>query len=140
MAEVLENLTADERAVLEICSQQGCVAEIGRWEAPVLSLERKGYLAGPQFNKGLTDAGRRAAQAMAADEDRQVGKMYEAAQRVAVAQQEIAQLVEQAAALMATAAIKTHEVRGDSAGFALQQWTKQMVQEAQNRLREAGHA
>lgn len=56
--QVIEPLTADEKVVLEICCEGGVIAEIGRWEEPVLSLVAKGYLAGGKFNWTITEAGR----------------------------------------------------------------------------------
>jgi len=110
--------------------------EIARWEKPILSLERKGYLAGPKFNKSITAAGRAAVEAQEAEHDRQLGKMIETASKIAQAQQEIAHVVEQAAALMAYAALRTAEVRGDSAENALSKWTAIMMEEAKTTIRE----
>lgn len=136
MSEIVESFTGDEKTVLEICNSGEVIAEIGRWEKPVKDLERRGYLAGPAFNKYITDAGRAAFQGAEREYDRQLGKAIEAGGRIAAAQQEVASLVEQAAALMATAALKTHEIRGDAPEVALDLWIDQMKQEALNRIRE----
>lgn len=56
--QVIEPLTDDEKVVLEICCEGGVIAEIGRWEEPVLSLVKKGYLTGEKFNHTITEAGR----------------------------------------------------------------------------------
>lgn len=136
MADVVEALTVDERAVLEIAASGVPMMEIGRWEKSVLSLERKGYLAGPKFNKSITDAGQAAFEAQEAETGRRLGEYAQVAKRIADVQQEVAQIVAQAAALMAHAAVKTHEIRGDGLDFALEQWTKQMVEEARIMMQE----
>lgn len=66
--QVIEPLTDDEITILEICCEGGVIAEIGRWEEPVLSLHKKGYLEGWQFNYTITEAGRAAFMSTAAGE------------------------------------------------------------------------
>lgn len=137
---VTEALTSDERSVLEIAASGEPIAEIGRWEKPVLALEKRGYLEGPKFNKCITAAGEAAYRAQEAANDAQIGRYIETVSRVATAQQEIAQLVEQAAALLATAALKTQEVRGDAAETALINWNSIAMTEARNLIREKQRA
>lgn len=136
MSDVIEALSGDERAILEIAAAGGPVAEVGRWEGPVLALERRGYLEGDQFNKYLTAAGRAAYDAQEKANDAAIGRYIETASRVATAQQEIAQVVEQAAALMATAALRTHAVRGDEPEISLLAWNQLMLEEARTLIRE----
>lgn len=138
--EVTEALSGDERTILEIAAGGGPVAAIGRWEKPALALERRGYLEGDNFNLYLTEAGRAAFDAAEKENDRAIGRYIETASRVTNAQQEIAQLVEQAAALMATAALRTAEVRDVDARSALANWITVMTPEAMSLIREKQRA
>ncbi len=65
--QIIEPLTQDEITVLEICCEGAVIAEIGRWEEPVLSLVKKGYLAGQKFNYTITETGRGAFMSTVAD-------------------------------------------------------------------------
>ena len=71
------NLSDDEFTVLMIANQGEAMIPIGRWKAPVESLVERGFLrrlGSPQdpsggFNNVITDAGRRACQARAQDDE-----------------------------------------------------------------------
>lgn len=74
-AEIIEPLSQDEMAVLEIAAQGQAMIQMsaGRWTKPIASLRKRGFLDGPdQFNLFITEEGRKA---LEANEDAEWGEI-----------------------------------------------------------------
>ncbi len=138
MSDVQAPLTDDEAAVLQIAVNQGvAMIAMGRWEKPVRSLIKRGFLndaSGDGFNCFITDAGKAAFEGQEAEDDRQLGKAIDRARDVQMAQQNLQQLAEQAAAVLSHMAMVSSGVTGDSRHLAADKWGKVVIARAKELL------
>ena len=138
MTNIESPLTDDEAAVLDIASRTGTIGAIGRWEGPVKSLVRRGFLkdwSGDFFNCRITDAGKAAMFGMEAEEDRALGMVIDAMREMAVAQKSIHEMAEQCAQVLVKIAEASAKATGDSQSFAAEQWSKVILDRAKESLR-----
>lgn len=116
-------LTPEERAVLEICANNGVIADIGeysKWHDPINSLLRRGFLQRhDQFNNSITPAGRAAYEEHGDDDIREIIHASNAINgRQAAASAVIAQIAEN----MAKLARVTSALTGDEPKVAAKKW------------------
>jgi len=132
--EVIEALTSDERTILEIASHGEAMIETGRWHDPIMSLVKKGYMEGPQFNRYITDAGMKAIGAHAAEKEAAEDAMYreiEAKMRKqAIAQKTITEKLKDVPALLAEVAKISAEATGKTPSVDLDQWVREIARQA----------
>jgi hypothetical protein len=137
--EVTEALTADERTILEIASFGEFMIETGRWHDPIMSLVKKGYMEGPQFNRYITEAGRKAFGAHAAEKEAAEDAMYRdlevSLRKQAVAQKTITEKLKGIPELFAEVARISSEATGKAASYDLDQWARQVIDQAKAILR-----
>lgn len=138
MSDVQAPLTNDEAAVLQIAAQGMPMIGIGRWEVPVASLLKRGFLtdlSGDTFNCVITDAGRAAMGAQEADDDRALGKVVDRMRDMAIAQKSIQEMVEQCAQVLVKIAEASAVVTGDTKIDASDNWAKVIRNRARELLR-----
>lgn len=138
MTDIQSPMTDDEAAVLQIAAQGMPMIGIGRWEVPVASLLKRGFLedlSGDTFNCVITDAGRVAMGAQEADDDRALGKVVDRMRDMAIAQKSIQEMVEQCAQVLVKIAEASAAVTGDSKLFAAGSWGEVIIDRAKELLR-----
>jgi len=137
MSEVIEPLTTDELAVLEICVRGGSIAPIGRWEKPVRALTQRGLLNGlDAFNYVITDAGRDAHESQEREVDRALGEVIERGSANMRAQLEITDTIEAMAQSLAKVARASALVTGDDEWHAAARWCRIMMDRTKEILQE----
>ena len=136
MSTVIE-LTPDEEACLLIMAEGGFLAPIGRWEKPVYELARKGLATRKNaHNYIISGAGRERATQLDKEHDVALGGLIERSSQIGAAQKRIIDFAEQAAQLLAAAALASEKVTGDSPEAAARKWSDQIYQRACQLLRE----
>jgi hypothetical protein len=114
------HLGNDELTVLAIADTGQYMIPIGRWQPAVLSLNEKGYLIKlDDVNYVITEAGRKA---LRADADHDLRAIQETGRKVQHTQARAIARIEQAAKLLADAAIESATATGDSRERALREW------------------
>lgn len=117
-----DELTDDEYTVLLIAVQGESMIPIGRWEVPIKNLAKRGLMfRHDDVNYGITYAGRAAARTRETQDDRQLGRALEMAPAI---QNSIRDFAEQAAQLLAKAAIASAAVTTDTPEQAVRKWSE----------------
>lgn len=136
---VIEPLSADELTVLEIAVHGEFMIETGRWHDPIMSLVKKGYMEGPQFNRYITDAGRAAIGSRLADKEKAEDDMYRELEtrlrKQAIAQKVITEKLAGVVDIFVEVAKISSEATGKSAVDDLYQWISSVRRDAENRLK-----
>jgi hypothetical protein len=124
----MTDLTSDELTVLLIACEDQSMMPIGRWEAPVESLVKKGFLSrSDKFNNYITDAGRAAAKQ---SDDDNFKAVIETRNAIVVAHDKAKARAEEIAALLAELAkYSAAQVGGQPLG-ALREWGKIVLERA----------
>jgi len=133
MTDISTPLTDDEATVLQIAAQQGTIGAVGRWEAPVKSLVKRGLLqdmTGDFFNCQITEAGKSASAESEAELDRALGRM----RKMAIAQKQCQDEAEQCARVLCHMAMTCHTIKGDDKAFAAEQWGRVIIDRAKELL------
>lgn len=138
MTDISTPLTDDEATVLDIAAQQGTIGAIGRWEAPVKSLLKRGLmkdLSGDTFNCAITDAGRAVMRGQEVEEDKALGRAVDRMREMAIAQKSIQEMVSQCADVLVQIARLSNSVTGDDPSYAAGKWSEQILLRALDKLR-----
>ena len=131
------DLTPDEEACLLIMVEGSMLAPIGRWEQPVKALHAKGFATRlDDFNYRISKFGRERAAQLEKQHDAALGGLIEHCGVMEAAQKRIIDFAEQAAQLLAAAALASEKVTGDSPDTAARKWSDQIYQRACQLLRE----
>jgi hypothetical protein len=116
----MSELTPDELTVLLIACEGQSMMPIGRWEAPVESLVKRGFLSrSDKFNNYITDAGRAATQQK---DDANFKAVIETRNAIVGAQEKAKARAEEIAALLAELATYSAAATGDDKVKALRNW------------------
>ncbi len=133
----MSDLTEDEQTALLIAAEGGSLAPIGRWAKPVLSLTSKGFLVRHNsVNYGISVAGHEAVAALEKGYDAALGALIERSNVAGTAQKRIIDFAEQAAQLLAAAALASEQVTGDAPEAAARKWSDEIYKRACQLLRE----
>jgi hypothetical protein len=138
MSDIQSTLTDDEAAVLDIAAQSGNIAAIGRWEAPVKSLLKRGFLSdqsGDTFNCIITEAGAAARAGQEAEDDRALGRQIDALRTAAIAQKSIQEMAEQCAQVLSQIAKISSKVSGMNPVIEAKKWGDIVIDRASDLLR-----
>jgi len=128
----MADLTQDEVTVLMIAAEGESMMPIGRWEAPVESLIKKGYLhRADKFNNYITDAGRHAVQLQ---EDANIESLVEATNQIVSAQEKCAARGREISALLAELATFSAAVTGAAKMTELKRWARVILEDAKGKL------
>jgi hypothetical protein len=133
MTDISTPLTDDEATVLQIAAQHGTIGAIGRWEAPVKSLVKRGLLqdmTGDFFNCQITESGKSASAESEAELDRALVRMRE----MAMVQKQCQDEAEQCARVLCHMAMTCHAIKGDDKAYAAEQWGKVIIARAKELL------
>lgn len=128
-------ITDDEFSVLMIAARGEYMLAIGRWESPIKSLERKGFLrvqtinGGPQYT--ITDTGR---EAIAEREQDEVKQLSFAGVRLFSTQTACRDHAEAAAQAIANCARESSKATGDSPTVAAERWLKVIMDRVKDLL------
>jgi hypothetical protein len=124
----MEKLTDDEFTVLLIAKTGQSIGAIGRWEIPVDSLVRLGFLKrGDKFNNYITPAGEKAVDERENEDARAlIGAMAPVPQ----VQEDIQDFVQQAAQILAKAAKASSILTGDAEKIAARKWGALIIERA----------
>ena len=132
----MSDLTSDEEACLLIMAEGGFLAPIGRWEKPVYELARKGLATRKDpLNYIISGAGRERVAQLEKEHDAVFGGLIERCGVMEVTQKRIIDFAEQAAQLLAAAALASEKVTGDSSEAAVRKWSDEIYQRACQLLR-----
>jgi hypothetical protein len=138
MTNISTPLTDDEATVLQIAAQQGTIGAIGRWEAPVKSLVKRGLLqdmTGDFFNCQITEAGKSAVSGAEAEEDKALVRAVDRMREMAMVQKQCQDEAEQCARVLCHMAMTCHAIKGDDKAYAAEQWGKVIIARAKELLR-----
>jgi hypothetical protein len=138
MTDIHSPLTDDEAAVLEISAQGMPMIAIGRWQKPIESLLKRGFLkdvTGYKFNCVITEAGRAAMDGQEAEDDRALGTAIDRMREMAIAQKSIQEMAEQCAQVLVKIAEASSVVTGDAKDIAAKNWSKVFLDRARELLR-----
>lgn len=125
-------LTQDESTLLQLAATGESMMPIGRWEKPIESLVKKGFLhQHDKFNNVITAAGR---QAIERDEEKTWENLAQAVMKTSSAQAEIQTYVRTAVDQLVRAVQLTQQLKGDSVSHALEQWSSVIFREAKDKL------
>ena len=129
----MAGLSEQELGVLQIHIEGGNVAAIGHWEKVCNRLVELGYLRRvDKLNHEITPEGRKAAEQ---DENESLRQIIERGSVIGATQKQIREFAEQAAQLLARAAIASQQAVGDSPEHAVRQWANVIVNRALEILR-----
>ena len=138
--EVLEPLSGDEKTILEIASHGEFMIETGRWHDPIMSLVKRGYLEGPQFNRYITPAGHAAFKSFEHDDDERIESNYRLAENILreklIAQQEIRALILPMVDQWVGIAKRSAGVTGNGPAQELSNWLRVLKDAVTDKLRE----
>lgn len=128
----MTDLTQDELTVLLIAAQGESMMPIGRWEAPVENLVKRGYLArADKFNNYITPEGRAVAEAQ---DNANHKAVIEARNEVVGAQDKARARAEELAVLLAELATYSAAITGDDKMKALRSWGRIVLERAKEKL------
>jgi hypothetical protein len=128
----MTDLTQDELTVLMIAAEGQSMMPIGRWEAPVESLVKRGLLRrADKFNNYITPAGRKAADAK---DNANIEAVINARNEITYAQEKAAERARDIAALLTELAIYSAAVTGEEKLVALKRWARVILEEAKEKL------
>lgn len=133
--QVAAPLTSDEFTVLDIASKGQYLAPIGRWKKSILGLTQRGLMQRlDDVNYTITAAGMEAHAAEDAEREKRTDAvLHQAVERLAkiqTTQERIIPFAEQAAQLLADAAMASHRAKGDSPEFAAREWSRVILEKA----------
>jgi hypothetical protein len=134
--EVIEPLTQDERTILEIASHGEFMIETGRWHDPIMSLVKKGYMEGPQFNRYITEAGRKAVGASDADEDRNLAAYVDKFRDMEIGRSEIAAAITSMVDPWVALVRKSVGLSGKATSYDLDRWLEVLRKQVAAKLAE----
>jgi len=134
--EVIEALTSDKRTILEIASHGEFMIETGRWHDPIMSLVKKGYMEGPQFNRYITEAGRKAFGASDADEDRNLAAYVDKFRELEIGRSEIAAAITGMVDSWVGLVRKSASLSGKAASYDLDRWLEVLRKQVAAKLSE----
>lgn len=118
----MTKLTQDELTVLLIASQGESMMPIGRWQAPVESLLKRGYLhANDRFNNVITPEGRIAAELTQSHNERAVAEVHN---EIQMAQARARQMAEGIAAQLVELSQISSKVTAETSKKALERWSR----------------
>ena len=118
----MTELTQDELTVLLIASQGESMMPIGRWQAPVESLLKRGYLhANDRFNNVITPEGRIAAELTQSHNERAVAGVHN---EIQMAQARARQMAESIAAQLVELSQISSKVTAEAPKKALERWSR----------------
>ena len=128
-------LTSDEKTILMIAASGQPMIPVGRWENPVKSLVKKGYMqphphAGDptgHFNNHITAAGR---QAIEDTDDEDFKALIETAGAVQHAQRKLTAHAEKIAQDLVDLARESAQVNADAPRQALEKWSRVILERA----------
>jgi hypothetical protein len=124
----MSDLTYDELTVLLIACEGQSMMPIGRWEAPVESLVKKGFLSrSDKFNNYITDAGRAAT---TRSDDANFKAVIETCNAIVVAQETAAARAEELAVLLAELARFSAQATGWAPQQSLKGWARIVLERA----------
>ena len=125
------SITQDERTVLMIVNRGEYMLAIGRWELPIKSCAKQGFLksefiaGGPQYT--ITEAGHTELDVAEHEENQQLANIINSSSATLAS---IRGKAEQSAQLLAQAAKESEQATGDAAKVAAERWSEMILKRA----------